>query len=496
MKNIFIIVVLAGLTSILSFVNAQTINEYKSDLYYANGIMMGETEVQARELWKNKTRQIFTNINFDKSIGKVDIAYNASENFFYDMYEAYQQYSDEKGWVEYLKYRQIYFKDGIPEFVTTYRPDLAKQIQAYIQSIRLGHGVIVVAHSQGNFYTNEAYVALDSWMRQYLHMIGVASPASYVSGDGPHVRFDNNIIKLVPGALGATHNNPNSSFLISLDAHDFYNSYLANCSTRAFIQNFIFEKIEEHKNADSQWEIEDKVRQLAEEFKKLKYQSEIDLKMKEILEATNRTDISLGSDYENNKGKIGEAEIDYILKIFSEKTVTLKHKYDQYNMGKIENVIPFNTNKKLYAIYDDTTPILASYGATEFSSEDEYLVLNNIEKEWIPLLNPFLALTLTVVCLNDEGSITKNETTGIIKYYNTGYEDFGITEDMSQSIIAQDIPNNDSKKGCYVRFLFVPFDGTKFFNFPGLDNIQNNYLHSFASKINNELFGGRYLITF
>ena len=58
----------------------------------------------------------------------------------------------------------------------THITDLKKQIHAYRDSISSGHGVLVVAHSQGNLFTREAYDALDPCMQKQFEAVSIASP--------------------------------------------------------------------------------------------------------------------------------------------------------------------------------------------------------------------------------------------------------------------------------------------------------------------------------
>lgn len=58
---------------------------------------------------------------------------------------------------------------------TVHDADLNLQIEKYKDSIKEGHKVLVVAHSQGNLFTYEAYRKLPTWMQNYWEAVGVAS---------------------------------------------------------------------------------------------------------------------------------------------------------------------------------------------------------------------------------------------------------------------------------------------------------------------------------
>jgi len=93
--------------------------------------------------------------------------------------------------------------------------DVTKQLGSYKNSIKLGHSAIVIAHSQGNLFTNVVYDKIvtnpeDKWMTKYFYMIGVASPSGV--GTGPKgieiVTFDNDPITLIPDHIGTAIENP------------------------------------------------------------------------------------------------------------------------------------------------------------------------------------------------------------------------------------------------------------------------------------------------
>lgn len=64
--------------------------------------------------------------------------------------------------------------------------DLATHIAHYKQWIKEGSNVVVVAHSQGNFYTNFAYLALTKTEKASFGIVAVATPASFVA-DGKNL---------------------------------------------------------------------------------------------------------------------------------------------------------------------------------------------------------------------------------------------------------------------------------------------------------------------
>lgn len=154
--------------------------------------------------------------------------------------------------------------------------DIEKQFTAYTQSIKDGHGVVVVAHSQGNLFTNLAYDMFENhwipwnedteWMKPYFTAMAVASPATDILGKSePSITFENDIIQLAPDSLPALEPNPTKYYYdnatmgerlevrYSMEAHAFLTSYMATDTTRNKILSFINESILDHKKQSSQW---------------------------------------------------------------------------------------------------------------------------------------------------------------------------------------------------------------------------------------------------
>jgi hypothetical protein len=115
------------------------------------------------------------------------------------------------------------------------RPDLQSQVEHYQGDLSAGRKVVVVAHSQGNLYVNEAY-ALISPSPTMFNVVAVASPANYVAGGGPWTTLNNDFITwIAPGALPEDEHNTNTpgvcnplpDLLSEINCHSFTDSYLA-----------------------------------------------------------------------------------------------------------------------------------------------------------------------------------------------------------------------------------------------------------------------------
>ena len=219
MKKLFLFIWLVTLST-----NAiAQIDECKVDLYYANGVMMQDTEAQAQDRWGERVDDLFAKYpQLKNRLGKTDVAYNISEGMVADMWESFNQKvglepAYNTGWSGFKliisrlpavgKAASYMIKAGEIANEKAHDGTLRQQMDKYKESIKAGHGVIAVAHSQGNLFTIEAFKELDPWMKPYFHMISVATPASEVANGGQSITFYNDMVKIVPGAMDEINNN-------------------------------------------------------------------------------------------------------------------------------------------------------------------------------------------------------------------------------------------------------------------------------------------------
>ena len=283
MRTLLKIISLYLLISISLFANVEKIDEYKVDLYYANGIMidMNVTKIKHEEKWNDIVDDmLISNEKEYKKIANIKISYNASQGFIDDVFESAEQViSNEWGWKGFSEYLRTFLEIVyLQESYDTHVPDLTAQVKAYKESIKLGHGVIVIAHSQGNYYTNEAYEELDEWMKDYFHMFGVATPANHVAGfpvddaASPYVLFHNDFINFVVTALP------------SIAAHNFYESYMKEETAKKMINDFIIDEIQKHLKASSQWAVSEYL--LRKKYSAGNYRSYALIKVKHLFDAS------------------------------------------------------------------------------------------------------------------------------------------------------------------------------------------------------------------
>lgn len=187
MKKLFLIFVLL----LNPLVALADINECKTDVYFANGILTEEeTAYSNAGLLREAIKQMLGQEPFTQKIGKVTYAYNNTIGFWSDGIETFLQ---KFGWMG--------LRDSLGD---VHASDVQTQITSYKQSIKDGHKVLAVAHSQGNLFTHEAFRGLDPWMQDYFEAVSVASPMSAdIKYGTARIDWDNDIVPRI-ATVGAS----------------------------------------------------------------------------------------------------------------------------------------------------------------------------------------------------------------------------------------------------------------------------------------------------
>ena len=150
MRKIFLLLI------VLASVSFAAIDECKTDVYFGNGILTEEEDAEINAgILEDAIIEKFGLDYYRKHIGEVSYAYNNTFGFGQDIYESGLQITnliDLKEWWDKLIKR---YKKSAHE------TDLKLQVDKYEASIKAGHKVLVVAHSQGNLFAHEAYEQLE-----------------------------------------------------------------------------------------------------------------------------------------------------------------------------------------------------------------------------------------------------------------------------------------------------------------------------------------------
>lgn len=178
-----------------------TIDERKIDVYFANGISTSKAVARFDAgILRDAIIDKYRIVAYNKMIGNVGYSYNETHGIAADLLES------------------IFQKLGIQGLIDLFIPNshadnLNDQIDTYKKSIKAGHKVLVVAHSQGNFFTEEAYQGLDGWMQPYFEAISVASPmsADIKSVNTPRIDWNNDLVsRIATNGLSSTNHTDSS----------------------------------------------------------------------------------------------------------------------------------------------------------------------------------------------------------------------------------------------------------------------------------------------
>jgi hypothetical protein len=265
------------------FLNAQTgdIDERKNDIYFANGIATERWQAdRSLNIIRNAALQDIYNNNLSERKRETDykLLYNESHSMFWDLLEAFQQKRVEHKyyWLAvdtvvsmacggfnplaivkslgigvldiFLDMKQeeldmpmlknvveailsvisgdicgaiTSFYGAIADY--DHSEDLENQYNNITNSIKSGHSVIAIAHSQGNLFFNELHSKItkeDStyWMAQYISNIAIASPADKTKFNTFAITYDNDILTYTPDRIEDEITNPlRYAFAIGID---------------------------------------------------------------------------------------------------------------------------------------------------------------------------------------------------------------------------------------------------------------------------------------
>ncbi len=156
-----------------------------------------------------------------------DLAYNYSDAAFKQLLQS----SDQRLWYVDLAQQVYNWKYRVNT------PELNEHVEKYREAILHGQKVLVVAHSQGNFYTNLARQMLANQKpaiaMEAFGIFGLATPANQVGGNGAYLTNHLDIITSVPSSLQAnwTLRRADSGKIVdhigSIPAHNFTGTYLS-----------------------------------------------------------------------------------------------------------------------------------------------------------------------------------------------------------------------------------------------------------------------------
>lgn len=212
------------------------------NVYFSNGMLNSH-----RSAAKSYTavKRMYENQEFEGVIVKFDeafVAYNTNEDLLTQLFEVARQKSTD---IDFNFWKYLSNINASPEWFRELASNLQKesvlsevlknqdlrvQIKSYSKLLQdPKNHILTVAHSQGNFFTNFAFSALDinHEYSQRLNMVSVATPASFVFNHGPYVNLKSDcVVAHMPGTLAANVDNDS----VGVCDHSFVENYLQNNS--------------------------------------------------------------------------------------------------------------------------------------------------------------------------------------------------------------------------------------------------------------------------
>lgn len=212
-------------------------------VFFGNGILNTQKDAEAsKAILLDKLGSTYNSQKIT-----YDLAYNYSDSAYIDLLQSFDQqlgqYSSQLWlWLYDVGIAPTWYKDFRQRLnVANYQinsSELTDHVAKFKEAILQGQKVLVVSHSQGNFYVNEAKQILAAAQPAVpmgsFGIFGVASPANNVGGSsGPYLTNHIDMITLVPSSLPAnwtlkrtTAGTPAEGILSPVAAHSFTGAYM------------------------------------------------------------------------------------------------------------------------------------------------------------------------------------------------------------------------------------------------------------------------------
>lgn len=239
----------------------------KAAFFYINGIWTNDTDAElGRVAIQDELNRVLTSFDRPRCGIVVTLAQNTGVNKIADLYESARQ----AGFTSNLQ-AQIFLdllshfvagstEASLTSFLTTRaeseildirfgspsqeETDVSNHLTLYEGALEAGKRVIIISHSQGNWFANEGYDRLvrdmGNSVASRVGIVAVASPASVVEPGvampSPHTTLKEDFIWLVPGSL--PYNAvaiPEGACGLPWDCHAFAKTYLVSPFPRARI---------------------------------------------------------------------------------------------------------------------------------------------------------------------------------------------------------------------------------------------------------------------
>jgi hypothetical protein len=210
-KNIILACSLFLFMNIVSAVPTCTTPEPSAIIYFGNGI--NTDRGSARSSLSRMSKELTNEYNGQKL--QYALAYNRTTGMATDLAQASAQSGVQNNrnilrWLNGKNLSPEWLSKWLDEYLSKRNLDVATEVAShanfYLNDILHGKKVIVVSHSQGNFYVNEAKQLLARQLRDgkmsSFAIFGVAVPADNIGGSsGPYLTNHRDFIQKVPRSL-------------------------------------------------------------------------------------------------------------------------------------------------------------------------------------------------------------------------------------------------------------------------------------------------------
>lgn len=230
-------------------------------IFYGNGIWANELATINSK--KRLASEVGSVLKLPTNIVKFDYLYNETTpgtiGKLFDLYESSLQILDNDvnrlermiDGIETMpkEVQDAYFHDiSQPDFLSKVRAiTVSRHLEQYRAALKCGQKIIVVAHSQGNLFANDAYKLLEQ--EGYSHpfdLVAVASPEPLVPVGAQYVTLDrDNVAAVFPLAGGPTANTSFGGLLPTVTCgidpfcHQFVAAYMRSDNARNKIIGYI-----------------------------------------------------------------------------------------------------------------------------------------------------------------------------------------------------------------------------------------------------------------
>ena len=512
MKKLFLFLV------ILMFPNVvfSSVDECKTDVYFANGILATPRQAfnNAEKVLKPEIIEMYGIQEYNKHIGKVDYTYNSTLSESKDMYEVYMQLKAEGGIGEFEEFMIKHFplagllvdadiKKVLDEKVhekmikEVHDADLKKQIEKYRTSINDGHSVAVVAHSQGALFTNEAYDSLiksdtDKWRKKFFRAFFVAPASTKVLDNDvqtPSFVFHNDVITNLSDRFNFPKTTNPNLFEKKVQGN-YFGEYKYVSQKDKIFHSFEYYMGGSITYTDGRGD----------------HNVSTNLAKDKIIDFIGKAVISHGSE---DSQWIKDQEFK---KDTCDYKMTVKHQHDP-SIEMAEKVYPFNASKKLYQV--NTEWVIASCGGKNIFGPDheiaiwdgkqpnECFIIDNPQKETIKkegfydkvifaLRKGISGEGLPVILVQKENKLRLFASgLGYTRHY-CYYTNWACScEDVNMNWVVREIDGNE---------LGYPYDNDNlyvFFEAESLEELKNNILSTWKGDHKSaDQFGDGYNVKF